>query len=524
VGIRLPAARYVRMSTEHQQYSIENQTDAIQRYADTHGLYIAHTYSDAGKSGLRLKNRTGLKQLLEDVLSKSPAFKAVLVYDVSRWGRFQDIDESAHYEFLCRSAGVGVHYCAESFTNDGNVASTIIKAIKRMMASEYSRELSAKVHEGAKRLAMAGFRQGAVPGYGYRRLLTSPEGQSKGQLLPGERKSIQEDRVVLTPGPDYEVHWVREIFRMFTHEHKSTQAIADELNSRGVKYGGITRREWYPQAVNRLLKNHKYAGINLYGRSTQRLRTPRAPVPRAMWTVAVGRWPAIVDEDTFLGAQERFANQTIFKSNEQLIADLRVLLSKTGKLSERIVINQPSLPSQASYRGRFGSMSQAFMLAGYDNCRLHAIAVRRERRQLRDDLLAELVAASDGAISISRADGHWKPELRFYNGDLVSIYVCPSFTNSAGQVRWHLAAVPREAGLVCLIARLTLLNDAFQDYFVLRSLHVRTTWTMTLDDDGLTAGRKLTRMEDLVEIVRSLLTPDHSNSDDLRSSSRDIVP
>lgn len=41
------------------------------------------------------------------------------VYDVSRGGRFQDTDESAHYEFLCRRAEIAVPYCAEQFENDG---------------------------------------------------------------------------------------------------------------------------------------------------------------------------------------------------------------------------------------------------------------------------------------------------------------------------------------------------------------------------------------------------------------------
>jgi len=41
-----------------------------------------------------------------------------------------------------------VHYCAESFTNDGNISGTLLKAIKRAMAGEFSRELSVKVFAG----------------------------------------------------------------------------------------------------------------------------------------------------------------------------------------------------------------------------------------------------------------------------------------------------------------------------------------------------------------------------------------
>jgi uncharacterized protein len=129
----------------HQRYSTENQSDAILQYAVRSGFDIVRTYADNGKSGLRLDGRDALKQLLIDVEGGSPGFKAVLVYDVSRWGRFQDADESAYYEYVCRRSGVEIRYCAEQFENDGSVASTIVKTVKRAMAGEYSRELSAKV-------------------------------------------------------------------------------------------------------------------------------------------------------------------------------------------------------------------------------------------------------------------------------------------------------------------------------------------------------------------------------------------
>ena len=90
------AAQYVRMSTEHQQYSTENQGDKIREYAEGHGLEIVRTYSDEGKSGLNIGGRSGLQQLLADVRAKNADFEFILVYDVSRWGRFQDADESAH--------------------------------------------------------------------------------------------------------------------------------------------------------------------------------------------------------------------------------------------------------------------------------------------------------------------------------------------------------------------------------------------------------------------------------------------
>ncbi|WP_375763330.1 recombinase family protein [Bradyrhizobium sp. Pha-3] len=134
------AAQYVRMSTDYQKYSIENQAVVIAAYAELHKLTIVRTYRDEGESGLKIENRTGLTELIDDVQSGRIEFGHLLVFDVSRWGRFQDVDESAHYEFICRKAGVKVAYCAEQFDNDGSLLSSIVKNIKRVMAAEFSQD------------------------------------------------------------------------------------------------------------------------------------------------------------------------------------------------------------------------------------------------------------------------------------------------------------------------------------------------------------------------------------------------
>lgn len=100
------AAQYVRMSTEHQKYSTENQAEIIARYAAARGIEIVKTYADEGKSGLNLEGRDSLQRLIHDVTSGQADFSVILAYDVSGWGRFQDADQSAYYEFVCRKAGV----------------------------------------------------------------------------------------------------------------------------------------------------------------------------------------------------------------------------------------------------------------------------------------------------------------------------------------------------------------------------------------------------------------------------------
>src|SRR5271155_4146216 len=228
------AAVYVRMSTEHQQYSTSNQMDVIRDYAKRRGMQITKDYSDEGKSGLNIKGRDSLTQMIQDVQDGKVNFSSILVYDVSRWGRFQDADESAYYEYICRQAGVAVHYCAEQFENDGSPVSTIIKSIKRTMAGEYSRELSTKVFQGACRLVKLGFRQGGAAGFGLRRVLIDPSGEKKAMLKMGEQKSIQTDRVVLVAGPDEEVKAVRRIYQEFITDGKIESEIAAGLNAQGI--------------------------------------------------------------------------------------------------------------------------------------------------------------------------------------------------------------------------------------------------------------------------------------------------
>ncbi|GHU36381.1 hypothetical protein AGMMS50256_32890 [Betaproteobacteria bacterium] len=150
-------------------YSTENQGDKIREYAARRNIEIVRTYADEGKSGLRIDGRQALQQLIADVQAGKADFQIILVYDVSRWGRFQDADESAYYEYICRRAGIQVAYCAEQFENDGSPVPTIVKGIKRAMAGEYSRELSAKVFAGQCRLIELGFRQGGPAGYGQQR-------------------------------------------------------------------------------------------------------------------------------------------------------------------------------------------------------------------------------------------------------------------------------------------------------------------------------------------------------------------
>jgi DNA invertase Pin-like site-specific DNA recombinase len=196
------------MSTDLQEVSIAYQQKVIRQYAEERGMVVIRTYADEGKSGLHLKGRTALIQLLSDVQGGVADFEIVLVHDVSRWGRFQDTDESGYYEYMCRRANVRVEYCAEQFQNDGSGLSALMKNIKRTMAAEYSRDLSDRMHKSLCKVSSLGYLAGGMPNYGLRRMLISATGEQKAIMERFVRKSFKGERTKLVFGPPNEVETV----------------------------------------------------------------------------------------------------------------------------------------------------------------------------------------------------------------------------------------------------------------------------------------------------------------------------
>ncbi|PSO19482.1 recombinase family protein [Bradyrhizobium sp. MOS003] len=354
------AAQYVRMSTDNQRYSTQIQAAAIAMYAAQHDLVIVRTYTDEGRSGLRIERREGLIEL---VRSGRTDFDHILVYDVSRWGRFQDVDESAYYEFTCRLAGIKVCYCAEQFDNDGSVFASIVKNLKRVMAAEYSRELSVKVHAGACRVASLGFKQGGPAGYGLQRELLDESGCSKGILLKGQRKHLQTDRVVIRPGTETEQAVVARIFREFVVHGRSRGSIVRCLNNEEIP--NHRTKPWSLAMVRHVLSNEAYIGNSVYNRTSVRLRQAKKKNPPELWIRATGLFEPVVDKSIFLKAQNLLKEKQGRWSNELLLKKLRETLSVHGKLSASILAASDNMPSAALYACRFGSLREAFRRVGY---------------------------------------------------------------------------------------------------------------------------------------------------------------
>jgi DNA invertase Pin-like site-specific DNA recombinase len=476
------AALYVRMSTEHQQYSTSNQMDVIREYAKRRDMEIVKEYSDGGKSGLNIEGRGALSKMIQDVQDGKADFSNILVYDVSRWGRFLDTDESAHYEWICRKAGIAVNFCAEQFENDGTMGSTMLKNIKRVMAGEYSRELSAKVFRGACRLIREGFKQGGTAGFGLRRMLIDQSRQRKAMLKMGEHKSIQTDRVILVRGPDEEVEIVRWIYRAFIDEGKNESEIADILNTRGIltDFG----RAWTRSTVHQILTNEKYIGNNVYHRTSFKLKSKHVVNTPDKWIRADGKFEGIIEPEQFSKAREIILARSLKLSDEELLEKLRGLLSQHGQISGILIDETEGLPSSAAFRHRFGSLVSAYQLIGYDpQIDYSFIEINRRLRQQHPKIVASVIQK----IESLGASAVWDEisESLWLNDELrVSIVLCRHITTFAGSSRWLIRL---DAGLkpdITIAVRMDATNEGIRDYYLLPGIDMTWENLRVAEDNG----------------------------------------
>lgn len=480
----IPVAQYVRMSTEHQKYSTENQAAAISEYASLHGMRIVKTYEDAGKSGLNLKGRRGLQALLHDVQKPMPGFQAVLVYDVSRWGRFPDPDEAAAYAHTCKSHGIQVIYCAEPFNNDGSISSTVLVGLKRSMAAEYVRELGVKVFHGACNIVRHGFRQGGTPGFGLRRQLIDEQLNVKGLLSRGERKSIQTDRVILVPGPPEEVALVHRIYQMFIEDGMPERVIATVLNREGLVSDMGT--PWTRGTIHQILTNEKYIGNNVYNRTSFKLKVQHIRNPPEQWVRREGAFEAIVSVTLFMQVQAIIAARSHHLDDGQMLGMLRQTLERHGALSGILIDEDDDAPSSSAYRSRFGSLLRAYSLIGYTPRRDYAyLEINRALRRRHPELIDEM------AFGIQQSGG-WTvrnetTDLLTVNGEFTtSLVIARCKPTPAGTYRWRIRFDASLHPDITVVARMDPSNQRAHDYYVLPAIDFSAETLPTLEDNGFT--------------------------------------
>lgn len=473
------AAQYIRMSADHQKYSPENQRSVIAAYAGERQIRIVRSYEDHGRSGLSIAGRDGLKKLINDVQFGHATFDCVLVFDVSRWGRFQDVDESAYYEFICKRAGISIHYCQEEFTNDGSLASVIMKSLSRAEAADFSRKLSKRVFIAASYGVSLGFWQGAPAGFGLRRSTVDEFGNRRVDLRPGEQKHYKTDRVILVPGPRSELDIVHRIFAEFASRKKTRTEIANDLNSEGIY--NSQGRPWQMQTINNILRNEKYLGQIVYNRRSYKLQTTPIHNPRDMWVRHENAFAPLVSPELFAKVQKVLAEVKYGRrrSDVQLLEQLKSLWRRKGHLSRDLIQTDTRLFSCTAYARRFGSLMNAYDRIGYDpGPRFHFYGTGEKTsavvRWTASELMRELQRWGEQASFL--------PELNLLTikGSL-TIVIATAWSVADGKLdgrphrRWHVRKIKFPRADQALIVRMQEANASIKDYFLLATRNMPFT-------------------------------------------------
>lgn len=353
-------AYYRHSAQDRQENSIPLQREQVCQWAEQNGVQIIREFADHGKSGLTAEGRPAFGEMMEVWVKQREDFEYVLCLDVSRWGRFQDIDLSAQYSAECKKHGKQVIYTTIGKPREDDPLYPVYVQFERFRAAQYSRELSDKVKRGCRKIAEQGYWAGGQPPYGLRRVLLDERREPVQTLAPGQRKGIQNQRVTLAEGPAEEVATIQRIFHEFVMLGYSEFRIAEGLNYDEIPSPGGSR--WGAASVLTRLRNEKYVGTMVYDQSTQKLKSPRHRNPPEKWVRTPEAFEGIVHRDDFEQAQLILESRKQRYAPDTLLRQLQMLHEQYGLVSSSLLRLDEKMPRPATYARHFGSLDFAFQM------------------------------------------------------------------------------------------------------------------------------------------------------------------
>jgi DNA invertase Pin-like site-specific DNA recombinase len=322
------AVMYLRRSTDRQEQSIGDQRRVIQEWAGKNSYALVREFVDDAISGETAENRSSFQQMIEFVEAAKGKVSAVLVYDISRFGR-TDSDESGFYRYRIRKAGALVIYVTENLPKD-RVADLIL-SVKQFQTREYLVSLSRDTLRGLLTRAMEGYSTGRPTPYGYNRALLDTNGNLLRVIRKGEQvRKEKSDKVRLVKGEPTEVAVVEGIFETYAQGKGGFRTIADTLNQRGIPapYG----ERWRPSQIRSVLTNPVYKGWMVFNRHSmgkfyelrkegiRERQERRIKVnPESEWIVVRDAHEALVSEEVFDKVQSMLGERRRTVTNKEIV-------------------------------------------------------------------------------------------------------------------------------------------------------------------------------------------------------------
>ncbi len=226
---------YARYSCHSQtEQSIEGQLTTCYEYARANGHDVIAEYIDRAQSGTN-DSRIEFQKMIAD--SDKHIFEAVLVYQLDRFARNRY--DSAINKAKLKKNGVRVISARENISEDAS--GILVEGVLESMAEYYSAELSQKIRRGMNINAEKCLSNGSNPGLGY---------------VVDENRRFQIDPKTAPI--------VKTIFEKYAAGETVT-AICNDLNAKKLKTS--LGKEFNKNSLHRLLRNRRYIGYYIYGKT-----------------------------------------------------------------------------------------------------------------------------------------------------------------------------------------------------------------------------------------------------------------
>ena len=310
-----PAVSYIRMSSDLQEASPDQQRAEVAKLAEKHGYRIIREYFDQGISGDATDKRKAFLRMIRDAEEKAD-FAAILCWDQDRFGRFDSI-EAGRWIHPLRCAGVWLVTVAQGQIDWNDFQSRMMYAIQQEGKYQYLVDLSRNVLRGKASKAKSSHCSSNPP-CGYDRMFYDLAGKEARRVRYGEKLQRPKGWTVrfVASTDKALVDTVKWIFRTYASSDAGLGWIAGELNRRGVTTPN--GKTWSIQTVENILTNKVYIGDAVFGRNRygkyhhlENGDTAKGKARRRKGTPIISKnvHEALIDNETFAEVQEKIVNR-----------------------------------------------------------------------------------------------------------------------------------------------------------------------------------------------------------------------
>ena len=304
-------AKYLRISDEdidldgvvkNESNSVGNQRALLDDFISSTPDFVNYEvaeYLDDGYTGTNF-SRPGIQRLLES--AQLGKIQCIVVKDLTRFGRsFLEVGDFLEQKFPAwgvRFISLGDMYDSAMLAH--GATGGINMAFRGLVAQLYSQDLSDKVRSNKDAASRSGKIVTSIPTYGYD---VDESDRHKFVTNPYEASVVVKIYALYEQGVK-----IAEIVRILNAENITTPQESKRAKGYAANWGrGIV---WHKGAVSAILRNEKYTGKWIYGKSRViEMGSKRAyPVPKSEWIIVDDAIPVIISQGQFDRVQTLLSN------------------------------------------------------------------------------------------------------------------------------------------------------------------------------------------------------------------------